>query len=139
MTCLRRNDLTLVTLLAVLVTIPTATTAGPQYPPPPISTPLTSGLPESWEGGQQISTYSTVNLVNGNVITVIPVSVSVESRIPGHNVPHRISTLTLTDIKINQPLPSVALEPIWPDDTIFLDVENQFAAAYLQTIGMGIV
>ncbi|MEE9297174.1 MAG: hypothetical protein V3W34_19720 [Phycisphaerae bacterium] len=63
----------------------------------------------------------------------IPTTITFESRLPGHQAPRRRSTLTLTDIKVNQELPTGALEPIWPDDTIFLDVENQFADAYLPT------
>ncbi|MEE9297175.1 MAG: hypothetical protein V3W34_19725 [Phycisphaerae bacterium] len=73
MSFLKKNNLTLVAMLFGVATWPMASLGGPQWPPAGVETPLVSGAPESWEGGVQISTYSTVNLVNGNVYTEIPV------------------------------------------------------------------
>ena len=36
--------------------------------------PIVPGAPRAWENGVEVSPYSTVNLANGNVFTVIPIT-----------------------------------------------------------------
>ena len=36
--------------------------------------PIAPGTPRAWENGVEVSPYSTVNLANGNVFTVIPIT-----------------------------------------------------------------
>jgi len=67
---LRTMQVGLGTALALLTLLATPAASG--QPVVPISP--AAGMPRPWEEGLQVSPYSVVNLVNGNLITVIPLT-----------------------------------------------------------------
>lgn len=55
----------------------------------------------------------------------VPTTITYQAQYPFHNSPYRTTVVDLMDVVVGGELPADAFTPIWPEDYIFLDVENQ--------------